>query len=149
MPTASCRTRFTWRTSRGRFLSSMIRTTQARPDTPLCDLLRFNNQESATHATCLPARSLQRLEAGRSMFEVEAEARAMLAGLKDLARRQSVQFELAVEPGLAIDGDVHALRAVLTELTAHAARRAAGGRVLLAASRVGRFAEIAVCDDGR
>lgn len=83
------------------------------------------------------------------MFEVEAEARAMLAGLKDLARRQSVQFELAVEPGLAIDGDVYALRAVLTELTAHAARRAAGGRVLLAASRVGRFAEIAVCDDGR
>ena len=80
---------------------------------------------------------------------MEAEARAVLAGLKDLALRQLVRFELAVEPGLAIDADEQALRAVLTELIAHAARRAAGGRVLLAAARMGRFAEIAVCDDGR
>jgi|SRR5215469_13258283 len=83
------------------------------------------------------------------MFQVEAEARAVLAGLKDLARRQLVRFELAVAPGLAIDGDETALRAILTELTVHAARRAAGGRVLVAASHNGRFAEIAVCDDAR
>src|SRR5690348_3330196 len=83
------------------------------------------------------------------MFQVEAEARAVLAGLKDLARRQLVQFELAVQPGLAIEGDAPALRAILTELAAHAARRAAGGRVLVAAARAGRFAEIAVCDDAR
>jgi signal transduction histidine kinase len=83
------------------------------------------------------------------MFQVEAEARAVLAGLKDLARRQLVRFELAVQPGLAIDGDGLALRSVLTELIAHAARRAAGGRVLVAASKTGHVAEIAVCDDGR
>lgn len=83
------------------------------------------------------------------MFQVEPEAQAVLAGLRDLARRQLVRFELAVQPGLAIDGDVLALRAILTELIAHAARRAAGGRVLVAASRTGRLAEIAVCDDGR
>ena len=82
------------------------------------------------------------------MFQVEAEARAVLAGLKDLAKRQLVRFELAVQPGLAIEGDVLALRAVLTQLIAHAARRAAGGRVLVAGSRAAGFAEIAVCDDG-
>ncbi len=82
------------------------------------------------------------------MFQVDAEARAVLAGLKDLARRQMVRFELAVQPNLAIDGDVQALRAILTELAAHAARRAPGGRVLVAAARHGHLAEIAVCDDG-
>jgi hypothetical protein len=57
-------------------------------------------------------------------------------------------LEMAVQPGLAVQVDPGAFRAVLSDLLDTAIDQAAGGRVLLCAARSGSRITISVSDDG-
>jgi hypothetical protein len=72
-----------------------------------------------------------------AVLDVAAEAEAVLQGLQNLAARQLVRLEVAVQPGLAIVGDQRAFRETLGELARSAIEQSPCGCVLLTAGRVG------------
>jgi len=82
------------------------------------------------------------------LLDVDAEARAALAGLVSRAARQHVQLELANEPGLLVHMSPRSLHEVLDNLLVHAIDAAPGGHVLLGGMRHGGRVQIAVIDDG-
>ncbi len=86
------------------------------------------------------------LESG--LLDVAAEIRAVLEQLDGLAAQNFVEFELAVQPRLAIQADPRVFRDILTKLVVHAIDQAPGGRVLLGAARQGGRVLVTVSDEG-
>lgn len=82
-------------------------------------------------------------------LEVEAELRAVLAQLEELAARHRVGFELAAQPGLTVRTDPRVFRETVNHLLVHAISQAPSGRVLLGAFQHGGRVHVAVTDDGR
>jgi len=82
------------------------------------------------------------------LLDVDAEARAALAGLVSRAAQQHVQLEVAIEPGLLVHMSPRSLHEVLDSLLVHAIGAAPGGHVLLGGMRRGGRAHVAVIDDG-
>jgi anti-sigma regulatory factor (Ser/Thr protein kinase) len=107
---------------------------------------RQHGGEPALRAS--PPFDLVRMPFASAALDIATEARDVLARMATEAAGCLVQLEVAVQPGLAVHADRFALRAVLSQLVGNAIRHAAGGRVLLSASRLGGRVQIAVIDDG-
>jgi hypothetical protein len=82
------------------------------------------------------------------MIDVAAEAAAVMRQFEGTAASKFVALQMAVQPGLTVRVDPGAFRAVLSDLLDTAIDQAAGGRVLLGASRSGNRIRVSVSDDG-
>lgn len=82
------------------------------------------------------------------MIDVAAEAAGVMRQFEGAAASKFVALQIAVQPGLTVRVDPGAFRAVLSDLLDTAIDQAAGGRVLLGATRSGNRIRISVSDDG-
>ena len=82
------------------------------------------------------------------VIDVAAEASAVIRQFEGSAAAKFVSLQMAVQPGLTVRVDPGAFRAVLSDLLDTAIDQAAGGRVLLGATRSGHRIRISVSDDG-
>jgi len=79
--------------------------------------------------------------------DVETETRLALTSLEDSARSRFVELQMAVEPSLAAQADMHECQNCLRVLMAAAISRAESG-VLVTAMRRGDNVDIEILDDG-
>jgi hypothetical protein len=82
------------------------------------------------------------------MIDVAAEAAAVMRQFEGAAASKFVELQIAAQPGLTVRVDPGAFRAVLSDLLDTAIDQAAGGRVVLGATRSGNRIRISVSDDG-
>jgi light-regulated signal transduction histidine kinase (bacteriophytochrome) len=97
-------------------------------------------------------RLTQRVEFGQApfdsgMIDVATELRAILHHFEGQAAQGFVEVVLAVQPELAVRVDPGAFRSVVSDLLDAAIAQATGGRILLAARRVGNRVQVSVSDD--
>jgi hypothetical protein len=89
------------------------------------------------------------LSESASLLNVEVEARAILAGLTELAARKQVRLEIAIQPDLTVHIASRSFHEILDIVLIHAIESTPGGHVLLGGMRHGGRVQIAVIDDGR
>jgi hypothetical protein len=81
-------------------------------------------------------------------LDVMQEVAGSLAQLRASAQHQQVEFQVSVQPRLAVWADPCALRQMLSGILAQAMERAVGGAVLLSAVWHGGRVQVTVMDDG-
>ncbi len=89
------------------------------------------------------------LSESASTLNVQLEARAILAGLTELAARRQVRLEIAVHPDLTVHIASHSFHEMLDMLLIHAMDATPGGHVILGGMRHAGRVLIAVIDDGK
>jgi len=81
-------------------------------------------------------------------LDVEQEVSAALAQLQDVAHRDRVELQMAVQPKLAMWADPCALQQMLIGVVSQAIERAEGTAVLVSAVWHGGRVQVTVMDDG-
>ncbi len=86
---------------------------------------------------------------GATRLDVAAEALGALRQVDDLAARNRVRLQIAVQPSLAVHADPAGFRWALIEVLENAIAHAPCGKVMLGGTRHGGRVQIAVLDDGQ
>jgi hypothetical protein len=107
----------------------------------------------APDAPPLPVASLVQapapVPAPAPQVDLQAELRAVLAGVQDAADRLNVQLELAIPAGLVLPTEPGVFQPVLRALLRNAVEHTPNGRVFIGAMRADACVRLIVIDDGK
>ncbi|WP_242392555.1 PAS domain-containing sensor histidine kinase [Anaeromyxobacter oryzisoli] len=92
--------------------------------------------------------AMGRLVLERARFDLSGTVRDAAGRHGDAARRAGCELEVAVAPGIAVDGDRLRIEQVLTNLLANALKYGAGAPVRVSLRREGALAILEVADHG-